>query len=44
MPKLKRTAEEMEARREGPEFVESLDRGVAGGFLAGDVLECPALA
>jgi IclR family transcriptional regulator, pca regulon regulatory protein len=28
MPKLKRTAEETEARREGPEFVESLDRGL----------------
>ncbi len=28
MPKLKRTAEEAEARREGPEFVESLDRGL----------------
>jgi IclR family pca regulon transcriptional regulator len=28
MPKLKRTAEETEARREGPEFIESLDRGL----------------
>lgn len=28
MPKLKRTAEEAEARREGREFVESLDRGL----------------
>jgi IclR family transcriptional regulator, pca regulon regulatory protein len=28
MPKLKRTAEEAEARREGPEFIESLDRGL----------------
>jgi IclR family transcriptional regulator, pca regulon regulatory protein len=28
MPKLKRTAEETETRREGPEFVESLDRGL----------------
>jgi IclR family pca regulon transcriptional regulator len=28
MPKLKRTAEEAEARREAPEFIESLDRGL----------------
>jgi IclR family transcriptional regulator, pca regulon regulatory protein len=28
MPKLKRTAEETEARREGPEFIEALDRGL----------------
>src|SRR5260370_1428556 len=28
MQKLKRTAEEAEARREGPEFIESLDRGL----------------
>jgi IclR family pca regulon transcriptional regulator len=28
MPKLKRTAEEQEARRDGPEFIESLDRGL----------------
>jgi IclR family pca regulon transcriptional regulator len=28
MPKLKRTAEEAQARREGPEFIESLDRGL----------------
>jgi IclR family pca regulon transcriptional regulator len=28
MPKLKRTAEEAEARRAGPEFIESLDRGL----------------
>jgi IclR family pca regulon transcriptional regulator len=28
MPKLKRTAEEAEARREGPEFIEALDRGL----------------
>jgi IclR family pca regulon transcriptional regulator len=28
MPKLKRTAKEAEARREGPEFIESLDRGL----------------
>jgi IclR family pca regulon transcriptional regulator len=28
VPKLKRTAEETELRREGPEFIESLDRGL----------------
>lgn len=28
MPKLKRTAEEKQARRDGPEFIESLDRGL----------------
>jgi IclR family pca regulon transcriptional regulator len=28
MPKLKRTEEEQQARREGPEFIESLDRGL----------------
>jgi IclR family pca regulon transcriptional regulator len=28
MPKLKRTAEEAQARREAPEFIESLDRGL----------------
>lgn len=28
MPRLKRTAEEEEARREGPDFIESLDRGL----------------
>ena len=28
MPKVKRTAEEAQARREGPEFIESLDRGL----------------
>jgi len=28
MPKLKRTAEQAEARREGPEFIEALDRGL----------------
>lgn len=28
MPKIKRTAEEMQARRSGPEFIESLDRGL----------------
>src|SRR3984893_9340910 len=28
MPKLKRTTEEKQARRDGPEFIESLDRGL----------------
>jgi IclR family transcriptional regulator, pca regulon regulatory protein len=28
MPKLKRSAEEQQARRDGPEFIESLDRGL----------------
>lgn len=28
MPRLKRTAKEAEARQEGPEFIESLDRGL----------------
>jgi len=28
MPKIKRTPEEQQARREGPEFIESLDRGL----------------